>query len=86
MADVAASDSVEIGFDNRISAANQTLTLHPPANPCHALNKMGLAMKCSPMFQDGYPARWKRRWQSLFAPSWYFGQGRARQWHGYTCS
>jgi hypothetical protein len=41
MADVAASDSVEIGFDNRISAANQTLTLHPPANPCHALNKMG---------------------------------------------
>jgi hypothetical protein len=38
---VAASDSVEIGFDTQISAANQTLTLHPPANPCYALNKMG---------------------------------------------
>jgi hypothetical protein len=40
MAGVAASDSGVIGFDNRISASNQTLTLHPPANPCHALNKM----------------------------------------------
>jgi hypothetical protein len=29
MAGVAASDSVEIGFDTRISAANQTVTLHP---------------------------------------------------------
>jgi hypothetical protein len=35
------SDSVEIGFDTQISASNQTLTLHPPANPCRALNKMG---------------------------------------------
>jgi hypothetical protein len=41
MAGVAASDSVEIGFDTQISASNQMLTLHPPANPCHALNKMG---------------------------------------------
>jgi hypothetical protein len=41
MAGVAASDSVEIGFDTQISAANQTLTLHPPANPCYALNKTG---------------------------------------------
>jgi hypothetical protein len=41
MAGVAVSDSVEIGFDTQISASNQTLTLHPPANPCHALNKMG---------------------------------------------
>jgi hypothetical protein len=23
---------------------NQTFTLHPPANPCHAMNKMGLAI------------------------------------------
>jgi hypothetical protein len=29
MAGVAASDSVEIGFDTQISASNQTLTLHP---------------------------------------------------------
>jgi hypothetical protein len=41
MADVAASDSVQIGFDTQISAAYQALTLHPTANPCHALNKMG---------------------------------------------
>jgi hypothetical protein len=33
MAGVAASDSAEIGFDTQISAANQLLTLHPPANP-----------------------------------------------------
>src|SRR5271170_7958515 len=39
MAGVAASDLVEIGFDTQISASNQLLTLHPPANPCHALNK-----------------------------------------------
>ena len=41
MAGVAASDSVEIGFDTQISASNQMLTLHPLANPCHALNKRG---------------------------------------------
>jgi hypothetical protein len=41
MAGVAASDSVEIGVDTQISASNQMLMLHPPANPCHALNKMG---------------------------------------------
>jgi hypothetical protein len=33
MAGVAASDSAEIGFDTQISASNQLLTLHPPANP-----------------------------------------------------
>jgi len=32
---------VEIGVDTQISASNQTLTLHPPANPWYALNKMG---------------------------------------------
>jgi hypothetical protein len=41
MAGVAASDSLEIGFDTRISASDQALKLHPPANPCYALNKMG---------------------------------------------
>jgi len=41
MAGVAASDSVEFGVDTQISASDQMLTLHPPANPCHALNKMG---------------------------------------------
>jgi hypothetical protein len=32
---------VEVGFDTQIFASNQTLTLHPPVNPCHALNKTG---------------------------------------------
>ena len=33
MAGVAASDPAEIGVDTQLSASNQTLTLHPPANP-----------------------------------------------------
>ncbi len=36
-----ASDSTTVGFDTRVSAANQMLSLHPPANPCHAVHKMG---------------------------------------------
>ena len=30
-----------IGFDTQSLSADQTLTRHPPANPCHAVNKMG---------------------------------------------
>jgi hypothetical protein len=41
MAGVAASDWEEVGFDNRISPPVQKLTLHPPANPCLAVNRMG---------------------------------------------
>jgi len=41
MAGVAPSDSAKFGVDTQVSACNQTLTLHPPANPWHALNKMG---------------------------------------------
>ena len=31
----------EIGFDTQISESNQRATLHPPANPCPAVNKAG---------------------------------------------
>jgi hypothetical protein len=38
---VAASDSAKVGLDTQISASDQTLTLHPLANPWHAMNKTG---------------------------------------------
>jgi hypothetical protein len=41
MAGVALSDSADVGLDTQISASNQTITLRPPANPWHAMNKRG---------------------------------------------
>ena len=41
MTGVAASDSAEFGVNTQVSACNQTLMPHPPANPWHALNKTG---------------------------------------------
>jgi hypothetical protein len=41
MAGVAPSDSAKFGVDTQISALDQMLTLHPPANPWHAVNKTG---------------------------------------------
>jgi hypothetical protein len=41
MAGVAASDSAKVGLETQISALYQTLKLHPPAIPWHALNKTG---------------------------------------------
>jgi hypothetical protein len=41
MAGVAASDSAKVGLDTQVSALYQTLTLHPPAIPWHAVNKTG---------------------------------------------
>jgi hypothetical protein len=45
MAEVAPSDPTEFGLDTLISALYQMLTLHPLANPWHAMNKTGYVDK-----------------------------------------